>query len=336
MTRRPILSAIVLLVFGLSTAAVLAAGLQPYKKDPGAFAVAVVRYDWLDTARNRPVPVKIYYPEQGAGPFPVIVFSHGLGGSREGYEYLGRHWASHGYVVAHVQHQGSDDKVWKDQERPFREMQRAIGDTRNAIARPLDVRFVLDQLTILARQPGPVQNRLNLKAAGIAGHSFGGWTTLAVAGEVFPGGTESDPRFKAAIAMSAAVDLRHDPDKSYGTIRIPILHMTGTRDDSPIGETRAGQRRIPFDHIQGADQYLVTLEGGDHMVFAGQRRGGRVDEKDPLFHDLILESTTAFWDAYLKDDAAAKSWLAGGGFQDVMGKNGKLEIRSAARGTTKG
>jgi len=86
----------------------------------------------------------------------------------------------------------------------------------------------------------------------------------------WPAKSSSDPRFKAAMAMSAAVDLRGDPDKSYGTIRIPILHMTGTRDDSPIGETRAGQRRIPFDHIHGADQYLVTLEGGDHMIFAGQ------------------------------------------------------------------
>jgi predicted dienelactone hydrolase len=330
MTRRPTLSVIALLAFGVSAVAVLAAGLQAYKKEPGARAVAVVRYDWLDTARNRPVPVKIYYPEKGEGPFPVIVFSHGLGGSREGYEYLGRHWASHGYVVAHVQHQGSDDQVWKNHERPFRELELAVKDTRNAIARPLDVRFALDQLAILSRQPGPLQNRLNLKATGIAGHSFGGWTTLAVAGQVFPAGTESDPRFKAAIAMSASVELRGDPDRSYGRIRIPILHMTGTLDDSPIGETKAGQRRIPFDHIHSADQYLVIFEGGDHMVFAGQRLGGHVDAKDPLFHALIFESTTAFWDAYLKQDAVAKKWLAGGGFRDEMGANGKLEVKEAA------
>ena len=94
---------------------------QPYKQKPGLpavawakagpFAVETASFDWTDAARNREVPVKIYYPKDGAGTCPLIVFSHGLGGSREGYEYLGRHWASHGYVSVHVQHKGSDTEV---------------------------------------------------------------------------------------------------------------------------------------------------------------------------------------------------------------------------------
>ncbi len=315
-----------LTILALALSAV--AAVHPYKKDAGPLAVAVTRYDWVDTARNRHVPVKIYSPEKGAGPFPVIVFSHGLGGTREGYEYLGRHWASHGYVVAHIQHEGSDDQVWKGQERPGLALAEAARDVKNAIARPLDVKLALDQLTALNREAGPFHNRLDLNAAGIAGHSFGGWTTLAVAGQVFPTGSLADPRFKAGIAMSAAVELRRDPDKAYGAIRIPILHMTGTLDDSPIGETTAAQRRIPFDHIHGADQYQVIFAGGDHMVFAGERLRGVPSDKDPIFHDLILQSTTAFWDAYLKNDAAAKKWLAQGDFREEMGKNGTLEIKN--------
>ena len=69
-----------------------------YRKPAGPAAVETVAYDWHDAKRDRRVPVKIYYPKTGNGPFPVIIFSHGLGGSREGYEYLGRHWASWGYV----------------------------------------------------------------------------------------------------------------------------------------------------------------------------------------------------------------------------------------------
>jgi len=309
------------------------AASQPYKKETGPLAVAVARYDWIDAARSRPVPVKIYYPEKGEGPFPVIVFSHGLGGSREGYEYLGRHWASHGYVVALPQHLGSDDAVWKNQQDPARELRRAAADIGNAMARPLDVRFVLDRLTAMNREEGPLHGRLNLKKTGMSGHSFGGWTTLAVAGQVFSrGSTLADPRVKAAISMSApAAQRRRSYDESYGSIRIPILHMTGTLDDSPIGDTRAADRRIPFDHIHGADQYLVTFEGGDHMVFSGQRLRGGDGKKDPLFHDLIRKSTTAFWDAYLKGDAAAKKWLAEGGFREVMGKDGRLEIKKGGR-----
>ena len=79
----------------------------------GPDQVEVARFEWTDAARHRSVPVKIYYPKS-AGRCPVIIMSHGLGGTRDGYEYLGRHWASHGYVSVHPQHVGSDDAVWKD------------------------------------------------------------------------------------------------------------------------------------------------------------------------------------------------------------------------------
>ena len=62
----------------------------PYAADRTMLASDFVRADWHDVARNRDVPAKIYFPTEGAGPFPVIIFSHGLGGTREGYEYLAR------------------------------------------------------------------------------------------------------------------------------------------------------------------------------------------------------------------------------------------------------
>jgi hypothetical protein len=124
--------------------------------------------------------------------------------------------------------------------------------------------------------------------------------------------------------MSAPA-VKRNPDKAYAGIKIPIFHLTGTLDDSPIGDTKPEERRIPFDHIKNAEEYLLILDGADHMVFAGRSgvRGNR--SKDPVFHDLIRLSTTVFWDAYLKDDAIAKSWLATGGFEQALGKNGTFE-----------
>lgn len=306
-----------------------------YAPEQGPYAVESATYLWTDDARHRDVPVKVYFPKTGAGPFPVIIFSHGLGGTREGYAYLGNGWASHGYVSVHVQHKGSDDAVWRHKLRPMKAMREAAMDPRNAVERPKDVSFAIDRMEGLNREENsPLRGRLDMTRVGVAGHSFGGYTTLAVAGEVFllpAGGTATfaDPRVKAAIAMSAPAPVRQvDLSKMFGGISIPIMHMTGTLDDSPIGDTKAADRRIPYDNINGADQYLVTFIGGDHMVFSGRGRlrGG---EKDAMFQRLILKATTEFWDAYLKGDRAAKGFLTSGGLEKAMGENAAIEKKAA-------
>lgn len=289
------------------------------------YPVEILRENWHDAKRNRDVPVKIYLPKSG-GPFPIIIFSHGLGGSREHYEYLGEYWAAHGYVSVHVQHAGSDSTVW--QGRPMTEgmtdMRKAV-NLDNAVNRPKDVSFAIDQLETLNADKSPLKNRLDLSRIGMAGHSFGAFTTLAIAGEVFvsPGGDVSfaDPRVKAAIAMSSPVPANPATfDEAFSKIKIPCFHMTGTQDFSPIGDTHPEQRRIPFDHISGADEYLLTFKGGDHMVFSG--RSANVSEEQ--FKKLICQSSVAFWDAYLKGDAAAKKWLADD-FKAVLDSYGTFE-----------
>src|SRR5689334_1836534 len=176
--------------WALVAAVRVAAGQGPppdYKKGPGPLEVTATRLDWKDERRGRDVPVKVYAPKAGAGPFPVIVFSHGLGGTRDGYEYLGRHWAGHGYVVVHVQHIGSDASVWQDVPPKDRmdAMRKSAHDLQNAVDRPLDVRFTIDQVEKLNKDDATFKNRLDLAHIGMAGHSFGAYTTLAVAGETF-------------------------------------------------------------------------------------------------------------------------------------------------------
>ncbi len=326
-------------------ATVPAATGETYKQAAGPLVVTMTLEDWTDAARQRPVPVKIYAPATGKGPFPVIVFSHGLGGSREGYKYLGRHWASYGYVAVHVEHLGSDTAAFKEGfkgGRPGRllaSMRESIADPRNAVARPLDVRFVLDRLEKLNQGGSPLAHRLDLTRVGMAGHSFGAWTTLVVAGqrigrEVASGSNPSyaDPRIKAAIAMSAPVPRKgEDYDRAFAAIHIPVLHMTGTLDDSPLGETRAAERRIPYDHIHGADQYLVTFEGGDHMIFSGHllERSERA-AKDAVFQDLIRQGTTACLYSSHKGYAAAKSRLERG-YANAMAKHGRIEEKPAGK-----
>jgi len=131
--------------------------------------------------------------------------------------------------------------------------------------------------------------------------------------------------------MSAPVPRNRERlEQAFSAIRMPCLHMTGTQDDSPISDTRAADRRVPFDYIQAADQYLLVLQGGDHMVFAGQQRRHGGGENDTVFQALILQSSLAFWEAYLRDNLDAKAWLSAGGFSTVLGTHGTFEQKIVA------
>jgi predicted dienelactone hydrolase len=196
----------------------------------------------------------------------------------------------------------------------------------------------MDQVEKLnADETSPLKGRLDLKSIAIAGHSFGAYTTLALAGQTFilPLGTKryDEPRIKAAIQLSApAPALRREMDKAFGTITIPVMHMTGTKDFLEIlPQTTAADRRIPYDHMSRAETCLVIFNDGDHFIFSGRERMAAAPDKlaqDGSFQNLICAGTTAFWDAYLKDDAAAKQWLLGGGFAKMLGAQATFEQKA--------
>lgn len=331
-------------LFAVCLIAVLWAATVAQGEAP-AYAVQTVSETWVDAARDgREVPVKAYLPVDAGGPRPVIIFSHGLGGTREGYSYLGEYWASHGYVSVHLQHLGSDDAVWRGERigRRMGAMRQAIKEVSNSLNRPLDVSFALDRLEALNREDGsPWLGRLDLERVGVAGHSYGAFTTMAIAGQAFIGRDGqsrnlADDRVDAAIAMStqAPRDKRHY-DESYAEIDIPVFVMTGTHDDSAISPTTPADRRVAFDHTPGPaeggpDVYLVTFTDGDHMIFSGRPRRGfdpPPGGDDKVFQAHICRSSLAFWDAYLTGDNASRDWLRGGGFEDELGDTGVFEVK---------
>lgn len=329
------------LTFALLGSSISSTRAAAYAPPMPSQAVATASFEWRDAKRDRVVPVKIYFPKDTAGPLPIVLFSHGLGGSRDGYEYLGRHWAGCGYVSVHLQHAGSDSAVWKNQPQAERgsALQKAGGALASSVNRPLDVSFVIDELEPLNGSDSFVlHGRLDLKHIGISGHSFGGWTTLAVAGQTFITPLQKsnlgDPRVIAGIQMSAPVNRnRSTLDESYGTITIPLMHLTGTKDFVALfPDTKAEDRRLPFDHMPHSETCFVNFKDGDHMVFAGAPRLSESERaKDATFQKLICAGTTAFWDAYLRDSAAAKSWLLDGGYAKLLGDNATFEHKSPAQ-----
>jgi predicted dienelactone hydrolase len=107
-----------------------------------------LEFDWVDVKRQRPVPVRLYWPKgtSSSAPIPLVVFSHGIGGSRRGYRYLGEHWSSHGVASLHLQHVGSDRNVWFGNPLGLIGRLQDAAQEREAIERPRDLAFALDQL----------------------------------------------------------------------------------------------------------------------------------------------------------------------------------------------
>jgi hypothetical protein len=157
--------------------------------------------------------------------------------------------------------------------------------------------------------------------AGMSGHSYGALTTQVMMGQLFPDEAGrlvpmKESRFRAGILYSP-VPVSHltaaAPEDIYGGIDRPLLHMTGTADESPLESFGMAERRAVFDFSGGPDQDLVILKDGDHMVFTGSRGQLGENPKRELQESLICRIALAWWNAWLKDDAVSLEWLRAGG-----------------------
>jgi dienelactone hydrolase len=315
----------------IASAAAETATYDPLKVPTGEIVSKTL--DVKDAARDRTLPVRVYLPEKGK-PAPVILFSHGLGGSRDNSPYLGEHWAKRGYAVVYIQHPGSDESVWKNAPQPGRMgAMKEAASGKNLILRAKDIPATIDALTAWnSVKDHPLHGRLDLKHIGMSGHSFGAVTTQAVAGQSMGGGrvSFSEPRVTAAVMFSPSPPKLGDPAAAFGTIKIPCLLMTGTLDTSPIGNTGAEDRLRVYPFLTNVPAWQVVFDKATHMSFGDRDLMGK-SEKENRYHAPILALTTAFWDAELKKDPAAKSWLNGPGAKAALTSQDKWEMNSRAK-----
>lgn len=260
------------------------------------------------------VPLRVFVP-RGAGPSPIILFSHGLGGSREGNRFLGEHWARRGYVAVFLQHPGSDSAVWKDV--PPAERMRAMksaASLQNFLRRVDHVRATLDALARWNTEPKhALLGRLDLAHVGMSGHSFGAVTTQAVSGQQFPLGKDfTDPRIKAAMALSPSVPQQGEASRAFAKVGVPWLLMTGTADSAMIGGQTPESRLGVYPALPAGQKYQLVLDGAEHSAFTDRALPGDSLPRNPNHHRALLAVSTAFFDSTLKGDAAARAWLESG------------------------
>jgi len=217
-------------------------------------------------------------------PHPVVLFSHGYGGTRLQNIYLCEHLASHGFVVAAPDHVGNT----------FAELinvANAVSSIDSARVRPRDLSRTLDVL--LERADRWPDDLLAFAAdqtrVGVAGHSFGGFTAFRIAGatvdmaaadaacaadpdnilcdgypgdEPFPASAR-DERVIAALPQAPGGALVFEPD-GYSTVTVPTMIQAGTTDATT---PYAPEAQAPYAQL-AAPAYLLTIEDAGHFTFS--------------------------------------------------------------------
>ena len=257
----------------------------------GRFPVGVRTLELHDEARERRFPVEIWYPaatrhagrdldpaaqdtfalasgelrkqsavrdaQTDGGTYPLVVFSHASGHHRRGATYLCTHLASHGYVVAAMDH---SEIVAPELGRRDGETAAQTGARVQAIiaSRVSDVPFLLDALLDGSAWDSKV--RLDFGRIAIAGHSFGGWTALAA--------PESEPRIRAVAALAPGGSSNPKPGIIPSRLTfawgrdVPTLYLVAEND---ICVPLAGEREL-FERTPGTKRFFV-LRRADHAHF---------------------------------------------------------------------
>ena len=282
------------------------------------------RYDDLleGTAREYAVP-------DCSAPRPVLVFSHGNGGVRFQSIFLTEHLATHGWVVVAPDHTGN---TVFDESASRGEL---------ILRRPLDAVAAYDWLVDVAAAPGgPLAGCVDEGAGyAIAGHSFGGFTTLAVAGATLDAAASAEwcaahgdwlcGDFAAAMADAGATTLdRGDPrvwaavpmaPAGYEVlvgglvdIAVPTLFLGGSLDTLTPMDTQVTPL---YEGLAVTPRMLGELEGAGHYTFSDACEMLPVfDDCEPPFlaedvaHPIIATTTTAFLQ-WVQGEEQAAAWL---------------------------
>ena len=292
-----------------------------YSPDPGPYKVIMKRGEFVDDARDgRVVPYKAYVPvDHDLDHIPVILWSHGFGGNRDGAAFISRYLASYGYLLFHMTHDGTDSSLWEGKpEHPWDILRKVKIQRPTTLARFGDVPFVMDQLPAWVAEQDEIKDVADLSHFGMSGHSFGAMTTQVMAGMMFPNRDNElvslrDDRISCGVLYSpvpiAHLAGEHPAETLYGPVDIPLLHMTGTDDASPLEDFGYEQRLVIHRHSSHPEKYIQVLENGDHMVYNGTR--GKLANnplRDEHENDIKI-AALAFWNAYMKDNGEAKAWL---------------------------
>ncbi|MEH1868978.1 MAG: alpha/beta hydrolase [Nostoc sp.] len=267
-------------------------------RSPGKFRWQKKSLELNDISRSRRLPVDIYLPttqnseptdqNSPSPPFPLIVISHGLASDRSTFVYLAEHLASYGFAVAVLEHPGSNAKRFQQYFAGLA----SPPEPEEFINRPLDIKYLLDELQRLEKSDPTLHGKLNFQQVGAIGQSFGGYTVLTLAGATInfeqlrqdcnPNYSSfnlslllqceatklpqknyqlKDDRIKAIMAINP-IDSLVLGESGISQIKMPVMLVAGSQD---IFAPPVFEQIRPFTWLSDPNKYLALIENATHF-----------------------------------------------------------------------
>lgn len=320
-----------IVLFGLAIGRPVIAGESAYKPNAGSHEVVVRSLQLPFPALDKDLPLRVAFPAE-PGAYPVIVFSHGNGSSKDLYSVYADHWVSHGYVVIQPTHMDSKSLGGSMRNMNYEKMA-AISDSRRR-----DMRYIVDSLERLDKQVVGLAGKMDMQRLVVAGHSMGAATAMRLAGLVLvdpPNETAidyRDDRFSALLLVSDPGNNRLIPENPWRGVPVPTFIATGSNDFGGMpGRSRqsfAAAAKFPNGAVMSdTPNHYLFVDGMDHYL------GGLICKDDvpgPHDHDalrIVSGVSTAFLDAYMKADESALQFLQSGELSGLSNGRASLELR---------
>ncbi|MGK7886668.1 MAG: alpha/beta hydrolase [Crocosphaera sp.] len=264
-----------------------------------------------DRSRNRYISLDIYTAKKTRGP--LVIMSHGFASDRRFLRYLAKHLTSYGITVVSVEHPGSDIQALIKTATGINSSQ--ILPSEEFIDRPQDISFVLNQLTLLNQKNSKFQGKINTKKVSMIGHSFGGYTALALGGASldlktlrsvcqdnsplrrspadwlkcaagklpYPQRNFKDNRIKQIIVFNPIIGEIFG--KNLSQIKVPTLMLSGS--DDGITPTISHQLK-PFKQLS-TEKYIIMAMGGTHMSITDMNSMNSMMGQSTLVREVMGE-----------------------------------------------
>jgi dienelactone hydrolase len=260
----------------------------------GSHPVVTISYTFTDKSRietftntgeNREVNVEFWYPKDGGGPYPLVVFSHGTSALKLSNYSTFMDLASNGYVVCSIDHpyhslftvdtnghRAIVDRSYLQQYLDFAngkydaatnyELEHEWMSLRIA-----DIKFVLDTILANAKDPSSdaVYRLIDPTKIGLMGHSLGGESSAQVARERNDIGAVVN--LDADLAGEYVDFVNGKKVLNEVVYPVPILNILTDALAIPIAAVPNAKDVIAVEHVTATapNAYQVHLAGTNHF-----------------------------------------------------------------------